>query len=233
MKTVSEEQTTKHHAIRSFVRREGRMTAGQKRALSELLPRFDISQQSKQKQKDFFDSSRPVELEIGCGNGDAVLAMAESRTEHNFLAVDVHRPGIGKLLIETESRQLTNIGVSDLDINILLTNVIPDGSLFRVMIFFPDPWHKKKHHKRRLIQVPFLSSILTKLIPSGELHIATDWQDYADHIVNVLEQIPALHNVSENGSYTPRPTHRPETRFERRGLKLGHEVFDIITRKSS
>jgi tRNA (guanine-N7-)-methyltransferase len=223
----------KHHrAIRSFVRREGRITEAQKRALEELLPRYGIA--PGEAPLDFvalFGRDAPVHLEVGFGNGEALAAMAAAYPQNNYLGIEVHRPGVGALLRRIEAEGLANVRVACTDAKELLEQRVPEGSLNAVYIFFPDPWHKQRHHKRRLVQAEFVALLARKLKPGGLLHLATDWEDYAQHMLAVLAAAETFENTAEPGPFMPRPDDRTLTRFERRGQRLGHGVRDLVFRR--
>jgi tRNA (guanine-N7-)-methyltransferase len=209
--------------IRSFVSRSGRITASQKRAREKLWSQYGINLDKKVlKLEEIFGRSNPKHLEIGFGMGDALISMAKHNPEHDFLGIDVYNAGIGHLLIELEAAQLTNVKIICADAVEILTHYLPSECLDYVYIFFPDPWPKKRHHKRRLIQTEFLKLLATVMKLDTELYIATDWQHYAEHINEVLEATPLF-----NGGFIPRPDIRPLTKFEQRGLKLGHKVWDF------
>ncbi len=214
--------------IRSFVRREGRLTAGQQRALQDLWPRYGLETQSLLNLDDIFDRSAPRTLEIGFGNGDALLAMATSQPQTDFIGIEVHRPGVGRLLRELEQRALSNVRVIRDDAVPILENSLPDDSLDRLLLFFPDPWHKKRHHKRRIVQAAFIELLARKIARGGILHMATDWEDYAEHMLDVMGLSPEFHNCAGAGNYSPKPDYRPTTRFEQRGQRLGHGVWDLV-----
>jgi tRNA (guanine-N7-)-methyltransferase len=217
--------------IRSFVRRESRITASQRRALEELWPRFGVPFGDTLLDLDaLFKRSRPRVLEIGFGNGDALMAMACANPEVDYLGVDVHRPGAGQLLRQLDARSIGNIRVCCDDAKDLLAR-IPDGALAEACLFFPDPWPKKRHHKRRLVQPEWVESVRQKLVPNGLLFLATDWQDYATHMLSVLSAAPGFTNVAGADAYAPRPSQRPLTKFERRGQRLGHAVYDLAFRR--
>jgi len=218
--------------IRSFVRREGRLTAAQQRAIDVLWPQYGIEPQGVIDFDVLFGRRCPVVLEIGFGNGDSLLQMAEASSDECFLGVEVHRPGIGTLLQGVERLGLTNLRISNRDSVELLRDHIADASLHRVQIYFPDPWPKARHHKRRLVQPEFVQLLRRKLKPGGRLHLATDWEHYAEHMREVLEAAEGFNNIAGSGQWHPRPEWRPETKFERRGLKLGHVVHDLIYQKS-
>ncbi|MDP2025096.1 MAG: tRNA (guanosine(46)-N7)-methyltransferase TrmB [Sulfuriferula sp.] len=176
-----------------------------------------------------FGRAAPIILEIGFGMGDATAAIAAARPEHDFIGIEVHGPGVGSLLLQTEARALNNLKIIQHDAVEVLRDMIPDGSLAGVHIFFPDPWHKTRHNKRRLIKPDFVAQLARKLAPGGYLHAATDWEDYAIQILAVLSAEPALMNSADG--YAPRPDYRPLTKFEQRGIRLGHGVWDIVFRK--
>ncbi len=225
-------ETRLHRPIRSFVRREGRITDGQRRALAELLPRYGVG--PGEAPLDFvalFGRDAPVHLEIGFGNGEALAAMAAAHPQNNYLGIEVHRPGVGALLRRIEAEDLANVRVACTDAREFLERRIPDGGLSAVYIFFPDPWHKKRHHKRRLVQVEFAELLARRLKPGGLLHLATDWEDYAQHMLTVLAAVEAFENTAQPGPFTPRPEERTLTRFERRGHRLGHGVRDLVFRR--
>lgn len=219
-------------SIKSFVKREGRMTPGQKRALELLWPRYGIDLDNNPLLLDsLFERTGPIVLEIGFGMGEAIAKMAADNPTENFLGIEVHRPGVGRLLATANKLHLSNLRVICADAVEVLSNHLPDNCLQRVQIFFPDPWHKKKHHKRRLIQADFLRLLNQKIKPGGKLHIATDWQHYAEHIIEILQGNLNFENIAGEKLYVPRPDYRPLTRFEQRGQRLGHGVWDIVYRK--
>ena len=228
------EQDAHRRHIRSYVRREGRITKAQQQALTELWPRYGIDDALTP--VDFsaiFADGGPAILEIGFGNGDALLAAAEAQPGSNFLGVEVHRPGVGSLLRKLDQAGATNVRVTIADAKQLLAERIADATLAAVWLFFPDPWPKKRHHKRRLVQPEFIDLVRVKLQPGGDFHIATDWRDYAEHMLAVLSQAHGLVNAAGPGRYAPRPPSRPETKFERRGHKLGHDVWDLMFRREA
>jgi tRNA (guanine-N7-)-methyltransferase len=216
------------------VRREGRITEAQKRALEELLPRYGVA--PGEAPIDFaalFGRDAPVHVEIGFGNGEALAAMAAANPQNNYLGIEVHRPGVGMLLRRLESGGIANVRVACTDAKELLERCIPDGGLSAVYIFFPDPWHKKRHHKRRLVQTEFVELLARKLKPGGLLHLATDWEDYAQQMLAVLMTINTFENTAEADPFTPRPQGRTLTRFELRGQRLGHGVRDLVFRRTA
>lgn len=219
--------------IKSYVRREGRLTAGQQRALETLWPLYgiDYSEQPINLNAVFNRDAEKI-LEIGFGNGESLWEMAQAHPEKDYLGIEVHRPGVGHLLQRIEQSGNTNIRVMCHDAVEILQQQIPDQSLDRVQLFFPDPWHKKKHHKRRIVQPEFADLVAAKLKPGGIFHLATDWENYAEHMVQVLNAHPAFTNLSVSGDYLPRPPERPVTKFEKRGQRLGHGVWDMLYQRN-
>jgi tRNA (guanine-N7-)-methyltransferase len=217
-------------AIRSFVLRAGRMGTGQQRALETLGPRYVLPYRPEPLDlAAAFGREAPKILEIGFGMGDATAQIAAARPGDDFLGIEVHTPGVGALLQRIEERGLTNLRIVQHDAVEVLRDMIPPASLAGVHVYFPDPWHKKKHNKRRLIQAGFVRTLCGHLAPGGYLHCATDWQPYAEQMLEVLGAEPALANTADG--YAPRPDWRPLTKFENRGLKLGHGVWDLVFRK--
>ncbi len=220
---------SKRH-IRSFVLRQGRVTPAQQRACDTLLPRFGIEYAAKQLDlAQVFGRGAPKILEIGFGMGDSTAAIALAHPENDYLALEVHTPGVGNLLKLIDAQQASNIRIIRHDAVEVLRDMLADATLDGVHIFFPDPWHKARHNKRRLIQAPFIAQLAQKLKPGGYLHVATDWQDYAEQVLAVLGAEPLLENTAEN--YAPRPAYRPLTKFEQRGIRLGHGVWDLVFRR--
>lgn len=219
--------------IRSFVRREGRLTPGQRRALEELWPRFGVEPTGILDFAALFSRRAPVVLEIGFGNGAALAAIAAAQPEKDFLGVEVHRPGVGSLLQRVAELGLANVRVAQVDAKMLLEQWIPDASLDAVYLFFPDPWPKKRHHKRRLLQPDFAQLVRRKLVVGGVLHAATDWEPYAQHMLAVLTAAPGYTNLAGEGAFALRPSYRPLTKFEARGQRLGHGVWDLLFQRSS
>ena len=214
--------------IRSFVRREGRLTRGQQRALQVLWPRYGLETTALLDLDASFGRSAPRTLEIGFGNGDTLLTLAAARPEKDFIGIEVHRPGVGRLLHELEARALENVRVIREDAVLVLRDCLPDHSLERVLLFFPDPWHKKRHHKRRIVQDEFIELLAQKIQPGGILHMATDWENYAEQMLAVAGNSSAFRNCAGAGNYSPRPDYRPTTKFELRGQRLGHGVWDLL-----
>ncbi len=227
------EKTTYLRRIRSFVRREGRLTPGQQRAMDVLFPKFGIDEGSKPLALDtVFGRHAPRILEIGFGNGESLAEIARHHPDNDYLGIEVHRPGVGHLLIKIEEFGLTNVRVMCGDAVEILEKQIPDGSLDALYLFFPDPWHKKKHHKRRQVQPAWAQLVRKKLKTGGHLHMATDWQNYAEQMLAVLSAAEGFRNTSGDGAYAPKPDYRPETKFERRGHRLGHGVWDLLFEKT-
>lgn len=221
--------------IRSFVRREGRLTKGQQRALDELFPVYGLAPSEHEvfNFPEIFGNDHPVHLEVGFGNGQSLIQMAAAQPEINFVGIEVHRPGVGNALLQIEDQSLQNVRVICQDAVEVLNNHIPDQSLSAVYIYFPDPWHKKRHHKRRIIQIEFVERLRERMLEKAILHFATDWEDYALHMMEVMKGVEGFTNQAGVGAYSERPDYRPITKFEQRGLRLGHGVWDLIFRKDS
>ena len=216
--------------IRSFVLRAGRMGSGQVKAMETLGPLYVLPYQAQLLDFDkAFGRHAPTVLEIGFGMGDATAQIAAARPQDNFIGIEVHTPGVGALLQRIEERGLTNLRLLQHDAVEVLRDMIAPGSLAGIHVYFPDPWHKKKHNKRRLIQAPFVHDLASRLAPGGYLHCATDWQPYAEQMLQVLGAEPTLANTADG--YAPRPDWRPLTKFENRGIKLGHGVWDLVFSK--
>jgi tRNA (guanine-N7-)-methyltransferase len=219
--------------IRSFVRRAGRMTTGQERAVAQLGPQLVIpfEHQVLDWNAAFGPSlvNAPCVLEIGFGMGEATAQIASVLPQTRFLCCEVHEPGVGALLMRIQNQGLANIRIMAHDAVEVMTHMLAPASLDGLHLFFPDPWHKKRHHKRRLVQPEWLAAVCTLIKPGGYVHFATDWQPYAAHMLEVLQSQPSLRNRSPHASgYADRPHYRPETKFERRGLRLGHGVWDLV-----
>jgi tRNA (guanine-N7-)-methyltransferase len=219
-------------AIKSFVVRAGRMGTGQIKALAEFGPRYVLPfKPERLNPVDVFGREAPVVLEIGFGMGGATAQIAKTLPDHDFLGCEVHEPGVGALLKLIDEQQLSNVRIFQHDAVEVLEQMIAPASLAGVHIFFPDPWHKKRHNKRRLIQPPFVAKLVQHIRPGGYLHCATDWEPYAQQMLEVLSAEPLLENTAEG--YAEKPAYRPLTKFENRGLKLGHGVWDLVFRKRS
>ena len=215
--------------VRSYVLRGGRLTEGQKRALEELWPRFGIEHgDSGLNLEALFGSQAPVIMEIGFGNGEATWQMASAYPQENYLGVEVHRPGVGRLLLNIEKHGIENVRIACADAIEFLHNRIPEASLAGVRIYFPDPWPKKRHHKRRIIQAEFVRLLVSRMRSGAILHLATDWEPYADHMLEMLESGAGFVNLAGSGKYHPKPDWRPETKYEKRGERLGHKVKDLL-----
>jgi len=214
--------------VRSFVRREGRMTVAQKRALAELWPRFGLDGTASRLKplQQVFGREAPVVMEIGFGNGEHLLARAQAEPDKDFLGVEVHRPGVGRVLARAAAADLRNVRVACHDAVEVLRDWLPERSLAEILVYFPDPWPKKRHHKRRLVSPAFATLAASRLVAGGLLKLATDWAHYAGQMRAVLDAEPAL-----AGGIVPRPADRPLTHFEKRGMKLGHAVFDLVYRR--
>lgn len=223
------EDLSKRH-IRSFVLRAGRVSVAQQRAIDTLQPRYGIPYVARPLDlAQAFGRTAPVILEIGFGMGDSTAVIARAHPGIDYLALEVHTPGVGNLLKLIDSENLKNVRIMQHDAVEVLRDMIADGTLDGVHIFFPDPWHKARHNKRRLIQAPFVAQLAQKLKPGGYIHAATDWQDYAEQVLRVLSEEPLLENTAAD--YAPRPDYRPLTKFEQRGLRLGHGVWDLVFRR--
>lgn len=219
-----------HQTIRSFVLRAGRMGSGQQKALNELGPRFVLPYVPEKLDLDVvFQRAADTILEIGFGMGGATAEIASAQPENNYLGIEVHTPGVGALLKQIGERNLTNLRIIQHDAVEVLQQMIADASLAGIHIYFPDPWHKSRHHKRRLIQSAFVATLVEKLKTGGYLHLATDWENYAEQMLEVLSAEGRLINTAAN--YAARPGYRPLTKFEQRGLRLGHGVWDLVFRR--
>lgn len=210
------------------------MTPAQREALDVLWERYGVSPPAAVFDLDaLFERSAPRILEIGFGMGDALVAMAQAHPEQDYVGIEVHRPGIGSLLRQLEVQKLSNVRVICADAVQVLELHIPDNSLDAVHLFFPDPWPKRRHHKRRMVQSTFMALVARKLKSGGCFHFATDWQEYAEHVMQLLSSAPEFVNAAGTGNYSPRPAYRPLTKFERRGQRLGHQVWDLVFHKQT
>jgi tRNA (guanine-N7-)-methyltransferase len=227
---MTESENLRNRHIRSFVLRQGRVSPAQQRAVDTLLPKFGIPYTPQQIDlTQAFGRAAPKILEIGFGMGDSTASIAQAHPENDYLCLEVHTPGVGNLLKLIEAQHLTNIRIIQHDAVEVLRDMIADAALDGVHIFFPDPWHKARHNKRRLIQAPFIAALVQKIKLGGYIHVATDWQDYAEQVLRVLSAEPLLKNTVAD--YAPRPAYRPLTKFEKRGLNLGHGVWDVVFRR--
>ena len=232
MNDDSSTDATLRRPVRSYVLRAGRMGSGQQRALVELGPRFVLPFEPRPLDAAaLFGRQAPCVLEIGFGMGDATARIATARPDTDFIGVEVHEPGVGALLRQIGERGLNNLRIVRHDAVEVLQQMVAPASLAAVHVFFPDPWHKKRHHKRRLIQPALVALIASRLQPGGVLHCATDWEPYAQQMLQVLSAEPLLANTADG--FAPRPDYRPQTKFETRGLRLGHGVRDLVFRRSS
>lgn len=233
MNTMQQKNSSlKDRRIRSFVRRQGRLTVAQNFALEKYLPKFGL--QASNGVFDFaqiYQREAATHLEIGFGNGESVANMAATHPENNYLGVEVHRPGVGNLLQQIKQQELSNVRVMSDDVFDVLLNNIADNSLAAVYIYFPDPWHKRCHVKRRIVNPVFVEMLAAKMQTNGLLHMATDWKDYAKHMLQVMHDMPQFKNRAGVDNYSARPEWRTLTKFEKRGQRLGHDVWDLMFSK--
>lgn len=223
----------KKKSIRSFVIRAGRITDGQRQAMELQWPHYGLSlYDGLLDLAQVFGNDNPVVVEVGFGMGDSLLEMAELDPNTNFVGIEVHPPGVGRLINEATLRGIRNIRVFCADANDVLEDCFADESIKRLQLYFPDPWHKKKHNKRRIVQAEFVEKIRQKLIPAGHFHMATDWEPYAEHMMETMGEDNGFHNSMPGSDFAPRPDYRPITKFEKRGERLGHGVWDLIFVKS-
>ncbi len=224
-----EPEKTYLRSVRSFVRREGRMTPRQKQALETLWPEFGLEiTPGELDWGALFGREAPLIVEIGFGMGQSLLTLAIQNPQNNYVGIEVHKPGVGALLSGLSEHGLTNVRIIMADAKEVLEKHIPLNSLSAVLLFFPDPWPKLRHHKRRLVQPDFVECVANKLVRGGYFHMATDWENYAEHMMRVASNCHQLDNTAGVGQFTPRPESRPITKFERRGQKLGHGVWDLL-----
>lgn len=218
---------TRDRPIRSYVLRQGRISRAQRRAFDHLFPKYGIAYRPAPLDLDAaFGRRAPRILEIGSGMGETTAQIAHAHPDRDYLAVEVHAPGVGSLLCRIDGLELRNLRIIRHDAVEVVRNMIPESSLAGVHLFFPDPWPKKRHHKRRLLQPPFVHTLALRLTPGGYLHVATDWQDYAEQTLATLAAEPLLENTARD--FAPRPAYRPLTKFESRGIRLGHGVWDLV-----
>lgn len=234
-KAQEQDNKEKHmRRIRSFVKREGRMTKRQQTAIEELWPSMGVDYQ--EQLIDFnklFGNDNPVVLEIGFGMGRSLVEMAKNAPEKNFLGIEVHGPGVGSCLADAKDAGVTNLRLMNHDAVEVLEFMIPEQSLSTFQLYFPDPWHKARHHKRRIVQPEFIENMRPKLLIGGVIHMATDWENYAEQMLEVLQAAKDFKNMSSEGDYAPRPDWRPLTKFESRGHRLGHGVWDLLFERIS
>ncbi len=217
--------------IRSFIRRQGRATVGQQKMIDEAWDEYCLDPDKDYDFDQVFGRSAPLIVEIGFGNGSSLAAMAEANPELNYLGIEVHKPGVGHLMLLLQQKGLSNVKIYHHDAIEVLEDKIADCSLAGVHLFFPDPWHKRRHHKRRIVRPSFVDLLVKKLKHNGYFHAATDWEHYAHDMLETLSVCQALQNSSADNSFCPRPDYRPLTKFEQRGLRLGHGVWDLIFSK--
>lgn len=218
--------------VKSFVKREGRLTKGQEAALEQNWPTMGLEHQGGLiDPAQVFGNDNPVVLEIGFGMGASLVEMAKNAPEKNFIGIEVHLPGVGACLMAASEQEVSNLRVYEHDAVEILADCIPDASLDTVQLFFPDPWHKKKHHKRRIVKDEFVQQLRAKLKVGGIFHMATDWENYAESMIEVMQDNEGYVNIAENGDFVERPEHRPLTKFEQRGHRLGHGVWDIMYKR--
>lgn len=231
-------ESTEHGHIKSYVRRAGRMSEAQTRAYSEMMPKIGLTYAAQNIDLvAVYGRNAPKILEIGTGMGETTAKIADTNRENDYLGVEVHVPGVGALCKQIAERQLSNLRICQHDAVEVVRDMLPEASLDGIHVFFPDPWHKARHNKRRLIQPPFVALLASRLKPGGYFHCATDWEEYAHQMLEVLTGEPTLANSSAGPSaelrtgFAPRPDYRPLTKFENRGLRLGHGVWDVIFKK--
>ena len=227
-------ETPQPRAIRSYVLRQGRITSGQERAFADHWPRYglEVDGALRLDAAALFGDARDLNLEIGFGNGDSLVQMAAAAPQAGYIGIEVHRPGVGHAMLAAAAAGIDNLRLIRHDAVAILRDHVADGTLARVQIYFPDPWPKARHHKRRIVQKPFTDLIWRKLRAGGEIHCATDWAAYAEWMRDVFAGDPKWHNLGNADGYAPRPDWRPQTKFERRGERLGHGVRDLRYRKT-
>jgi len=231
-KELSGSDSVRRRQVRSYVLRGGRLTEGQKRALTEIWPHFGIEDGDDVLDLgELFGNGAPVIMEIGFGNGETTWQMARAHPGENYLGVEVHQPGVGHLLLAIEKHGITNIRIACADATEFLRKRIPEESLAGVRIYFPDPWPKKRHHKRRIIQPSFVRLLASRMRSGAILHLATDWEPYAEHMLEVLDSVDGFEILPTNGDCHDKPDWRPETKYEKRGERLGHKVKDLLFRR--
>ncbi|MCF2949254.1 tRNA (guanosine(46)-N7)-methyltransferase TrmB [Paraglaciecola aquimarina] len=220
--------------IQSFVKREGRLTAGQAKSIELHWPTMGLEHASGlQNFTDTFGRQAPVVLEIGFGMGKSLVEMAQNEPDKDFIGIEVHKPGVGACLGEAAEKGVKNLRVFEHDAVEILADCVADNSLARVQLFFPDPWHKTRHHKRRIVQPEFVQKLRSKLAIGGVFHMATDWENYSEHMLEVMTEAEGFKNQSESNDFVPRPAQRPLTKFEQRGHRLGHGVWDLMFERVS
>ncbi|RIY32141.1 tRNA (guanosine(46)-N7)-methyltransferase TrmB [Psittacicella hinzii] len=222
-------ENKEHRRIKSYVLRTGRITGSQEQALENLFPLYGVTCPTNNQVlnlEEIFPENKGVIVEIGFGMGTSLVEMAKANQANNYLGIEVHTPGVGNALKLIEQEQLNNLKVACHDA-IEILQALPENSIAGLQLFFPDPWHKARHHKRRIVNAEFMRLVTRALVPGGFVHMATDWENYAEHMLEVLNATPELENTASDGMYIPRPDHRPLTKFEQRGHRLGHGVWDL------
>ncbi|MFK5950876.1 MAG: tRNA (guanosine(46)-N7)-methyltransferase TrmB [Methylococcales bacterium] len=228
MATIEKEP---HPRIRSFALRQGRATVGQQKAIDNIWDKYCLDPSQDYDFLQVFEKQSPLIVEIGFGNGSSLAAMAEANPDLNYLGIEVHRPGVAHLMLLLEEKNISNVKIYHHDAIEILEQKIPDHFIQGVHLFFPDPWHKRRHHKRRIVRPSFIDLLNKKLVVNGYFHTATDWEHYAKSMLKILTVSTKLYNTSKSTEYCERPDYRPLTKFEGRGLRLGHGVWDLIFRK--
>ena len=227
-----EEGSIVKREIRSFARRSGRLSVTQKDAIKTLWPLYGIDYEpSESAFNDLSKQAKPIKVEIGFGNGDSLVEMAKNDPDSQYVGIEVHTPGVGRILLNIHELGLTNLKIMSHDAVEILRDMIPDNTLARVFLFFPDPWHKLRHHKRRIVNEKFRNFLSAKLLHEGVIHMATDWQNYAEHMAEELLGDHRFKNLGNNLGVSPKPEYRPKTKFERRGLRLEHSISDLLFQK--
>lgn len=234
-KTQEEAEAAGVHVrkVTSFIIREGRLTKGQAAAINDNWSEMGIDYTGQVFDLDsLFEKPAPTVLEIGFGMGKSLVEMAMHAPDFNFIGIEVHKPGVGACIADAVENNLSNLKVIEHDAVEVLDHCIPDNGLHRLQLYFPDPWHKKRHHKRRIVQPEFVALVRRKLCKQGVFHMATDWEPYAEHMLEVMQVADGFENMSDSHDFCPRPNYRPITKFEVRGEKLGHGVWDLLFKKS-
>tara|TARA_B100001123_G_C15292168_1_gene1017853 strand:+ start:462 stop:1151 length:690 start_codon:yes stop_codon:yes gene_type:complete len=229
---MTEKAISRTRTVRSFVYREGRMTPGQKQAYSSLNEVYSIDLLKPIDWLTLFGTSKSITLEIGFGDGQSLVDLAQKHPDQGFVGIEPHRPGIGQLMLALQKNGISNVRIIEGDAADIVPTRIPKGLIESILVFFPDPWPKKRHHKRRLLSYPFINILADRLKVNGVLHIATDWNNYAHEILDAVNCCPILSNTSSIGKFSQRPSSRLLTKYERRGISLGHDIFDIIASRT-
>ncbi|RLA21619.1 MAG: tRNA (guanosine(46)-N7)-methyltransferase TrmB [Gammaproteobacteria bacterium] len=220
-----------HPHIKSFARRAGRVTPGQQAALKTLWDQYVLDPNKSLSTETVFEQDAPLTVEIGFGDGESLAQMAQASPDRNFIGIEVHKPGVGHLMLKLKEHNIRNVRIYCGDAIEIIEAVIPDQSIDTINLFFADPWPKKRHHKRRIVRNSFIDLIVKKLKEDGKFHAATDWEDYAEQMMEVLTADERVENCAGNGTFIKRPESRPETKFERRGIRLGHSIRDLLFRR--